>query len=123
MVVLKQDSAGGRDLLGRITPSFRQLYEAEVAKLQSGNGYLNSLLDIGHRDALGLLMEEAWGPEHAAMANADLPTVMDALNLTANVHNRKLVKTLERRISELQKKLDQMLKEQQAKTPGGGSLV
>ena len=55
-VILKQDTEGA-DCLGRITPSFRQLYKAEVARLESGQGYLNSLIDLGHRDAFGLLLE------------------------------------------------------------------
>ena len=95
--------------MGRITPSFRQLYEDTVSKLQSGQGYKNSLLDLGHKSALELLLQEAWGPESPAMSNSNL-LMLDVLNLTANVHNRKLIELQRRRISELENEIAELRK-------------
>jgi predicted RNase H-like nuclease (RuvC/YqgF family) len=92
--------------LGKITPSFRELYEDVVRKLESGRGYANTLLDLGRKEAFSSLLEEAWGPEHAAMANANLATPIDSLNLTANVQNRKLIKLLEDRLNDYRRRLE-----------------
>jgi hypothetical protein len=113
-VILSVDRAGVRSLMGRITPSFRQLYEDTVSKLQSGQGYKNSLLDLGHRAALELLLQEAWGPECAAMSNSNL-LLLDVLNLTANVHNRKLIESLKRKISEQENEITELRKLIEAK--------
>jgi hypothetical protein len=95
--------------MGRITPSFRQLYEDTMAKLQSGQGYKNSLLDLGHKSALDQLLQEAWGPECAAMSNSNL-LMLDALNLTANIHNRKLIDLQRRRIADLESEIAELRK-------------
>src|SRR5579862_1709533 len=103
-IVLQVDRRGV-DILGKITPSFRELYEDVVRKLESGRGYANTLLDLGRKEAFRSLLEEAWGPEHAAMANANLATPIDSLNLTANVQNRKLIKLLEDRLNDYRRRL------------------
>ncbi len=95
--------------MGRITPSFRQLYEDTMSKLRSGQGYKNSLLDLGHKSALESLLEEAWGPECAAMSNSNL-LMLDVLNLTANVHNRKLIELQKRRIAQLEEEVAELRK-------------
>lgn len=84
--------------MGRITPSARQLYQETVDDLR--RQYRSALIDSSHREAFDLLLKDAWEAEQAAMANANLPVVIDRLNLTANVHNRKLLESLNR---ELQK--------------------
>ena len=92
---------GGVDLMGRITPSFRQRYEALVSELRKS--YQSALIDPGHREAFDLLLKDAWCVEQAAMGNSNLPTVVDALNITANIHNRKLIEALRRRLEEQEK--------------------
>ncbi len=74
--------------MGRITPSFRQLYEETVAELKSE--LQSAMVDLGHKSAFDLILKDAWSREQAAMGNSTLPTVCDKLNLIASIHNRKL---------------------------------
>ena len=64
--------------MGRITPSFRQLYEETISELRTE--LQAALVDLGHKGAFDLLLKEAWNPEQAAMGNSTLPTVSDKLN-------------------------------------------
>src|ERR671922_2722640 len=84
--------------LGRITPSFRQLYEEIISELRTE--LQAALVDLGHKNAFDLLLKEAWNPEQAAMGNSTLPTVCDKLNIMAAVHNRKLIAALLRELKE-----------------------
>ena len=90
--------------MGRITPSFRQRYEETIRELR--NGFQKTLLDKELSDSFDLLLREAWGPEQAAMNNSNIPLVIDALNITANIHNRKIIGSLKRRLEE-----DKMIEE------------
>src|SRR6476646_279932 len=78
--------------MGRITPSFRQLYEETISELKME--LQAALMDLGHKSAFDLLLKEAWNSEQAAMGNSTLPTVCDKLNILASVHNRKLIAAL-----------------------------
>jgi hypothetical protein len=51
--------------MGRITPSFRQLYEEIIADMRSD--LQAALVDLGHKNAFDLLLKEAWNPEQAAI--------------------------------------------------------
>ena len=75
--------------MGRITPSFRQLYDEVVSELRTE--LQGTLVDLGHKKAFDLLMKDAWNPETAAMGNSTLPTVTDKLNMLSSIHNRKLI--------------------------------
>jgi hypothetical protein len=85
--------------MGRITPPFRQSYLDMLERLRKN--YVGMLREAWDREAFELLLREAWDREHAAMVNAEVPLVLDAMNLTANVHNRgkieEMRKELERR--------------------------
>ena len=98
--------------MGRITPSFRQLFKKQIAELKSKRGFQNSLLSREHRRALDLLLKNAWSAESAALSNSYIPYVQDALNLMANVHNKKCIKELEKEILDLER----LLKEQNKRT-------
>jgi polyhydroxyalkanoate synthesis regulator phasin len=84
--------------MGRITPSFRQLYEEIISELRTE--LQAALVDLGHKSAFDLLLKEAWSPEQAAMGNSTLPTVSDKLNIMASIHNRKLIAVLSRELKE-----------------------
>ena len=84
--------------MGRITPSFRQLYEEIISELRTE--LQAALVDLGHKSAFDLLLKEAWNPEQAAMGNSTLPTVSDKLNIMASIHNRKLIASLSRELKE-----------------------
>ena len=75
--------------MGRITSSFRQLYEETISDLITE--LQAALMHLGHKIAFELLLKEAWNPEQAAMGNSTLPTVCDKLNIMAAIHNRKLI--------------------------------
>lgn len=76
-------NVGGDSIMGRITPSFRQSYQELLDKLRKN--YVELLRDTDHKENFDRLVKEAWDREYAAMSNAELPLVLDTLNLTANV--------------------------------------
>ena len=84
--------------MGRITPSFRQLYEEIISELRTE--LQAALVDLSHKSAFDLLLKEAWNPEQAAMGNSTLPTVSDKLNVMASIHNRKLIAVLTKGLKE-----------------------
>src|SRR5918911_1052162 len=84
--------------MGRIIPSFRQLYEETISELRTE--LQAALVDLGHKAAFDLLLKEAWNPEQAAMGNSTLPTVIDKLNVMASIHNRKLIAALAKELKE-----------------------
>jgi hypothetical protein len=84
--------------MGRITPSFRQLYEETISEMRTE--LQAALVDLNHKNAFDLLLKEAWNPEQAAMGNSTLPTVSDKLNVMASIHNRKLIAILTKELKE-----------------------
>src|SRR5215204_4903270 len=84
--------------MGRITPSFRQLYEETISEMRTE--LQAALVDLNHKSAFDLLLKEAWNPEQAAMGNSTLPTVSDKLNVMASIHNRKLIAILTKGLKE-----------------------
>ncbi len=92
--------------MGRITPSFRQLYEETIAELKSE--LQSAMVDLGHKSAFDLILKDAWSREQAAMGNSTLPTVCDKLNLIASIHNRKLTATLAKELKDKDMKIKQL---------------
>jgi hypothetical protein len=84
--------------MGRISPSFRQLYEETISELKTE--LQAALVDLGQKNAFDLLLKEAWNPEQAAMGNSTLPTVCDKLNVMASIRNRKLIAALTRELNQ-----------------------
>ena len=84
--------------MGRITPTFRQLYEETISELKTE--LQAALIDLGHKNAFDLLLKEAWNPEQAALGNSTLPTVCDKLNIMAAIHARKLIAGIVRELRE-----------------------
>ncbi|HXX95812.1 MAG TPA: hypothetical protein VEL11_01680 [Candidatus Bathyarchaeia archaeon] len=80
--------------MGRIVPSFRQLYQEAVSDFTTE--LKGALVDLRHKSAFDLLLKETWNPEVAAMGNSTLPTVCDKLNVMSTIHLRKLIATLVR---------------------------
>src|ERR671912_1888393 len=92
--------------MGRITPSFRQLYEETISDLRTE--LQAALVDLNHKSAFDLLLREAWNPEQAAMGNSTLPTVSDKLNVMASIHNRKLIAILTKGLKEKDREIQQL---------------
>ena len=114
--------------MGRITPSARTLYEETINELKSK--YRGSLVDQGHRQAFDLLLKQAWETEQAAMANSNIPVVIDRFNLTSNLHNRKLIEALAKKVEEkeqaikaLQEEISQLKAQLRSPTAVGGSAI
>ncbi len=107
---------GGVTLMGRITPSFRQQFQKLIAELKESSGFQNTLISREHQAAFDLLLKDAWSAEDAAMANAGIPCVLDALNLMANVHNKTCIEELRRKLQELER----LLLESRERRDGGG---
>ena len=92
--------------MGRITPSFRQLYEETIAELKSE--LQSALVDLGHKSAFDSILKDGWSREQAAMGNSTLPTVCDKLNLVASIHNRKLTATMAKELKDKDTKINQL---------------
>ncbi len=88
--------------LGRIAPAFGQNCREFVEKLRKN--YTSMLRDVGDRDAFELLLKE-WDKKHSAIGNSEAPFILDALNLTANVHNKSEVQRLKSDLKEKDKKI------------------
>ena len=94
--------------MGRITPSFRQLYEETVAVAELKSELQSAMVDLGHKSAFDMILKDAWSREQAAMGNSTLPTVCDKLNLIASIHNRKITAAMARELKEKDMKLKQL---------------
>ena len=81
----------GGEGLGRVTAPFRTLLKEEMEKLK--RTYREALLDPKRREAFDMLVR-VWSNEQGAMSNADVPTVLDKMLLTATVDNRKKIEDL-----------------------------
>jgi hypothetical protein len=92
--------------MGRITPSFRQLYEETISEMRSE--LQAALVDLGHKSAFDLLLREAWSTEQAAMGNSSLPTVCDKLNIMASIHNRKMIAALVKEMREKDSEIEEL---------------
>lgn len=92
--------------MGRITPSFRQLYEETISEMRTE--LQAALVDLGHKSAFDLLLKEAWNPEQAAMGNSTLPTVSDKLNVMASIHNRKLIASLAKELKAKDSQIEEL---------------
>jgi len=92
--------------MGRITPSFRQLYEETISEMRTE--LQAALIDLNHKSAFDLLLKEAWNPEQAAMGNSTLPTVSDKLNVMASIHNRKLIAILTKGLKERDREIEEL---------------
>lgn len=89
--------------MGRVTPPFRQLYRRVVERLR--RLYRPLLRDERHRRALDTLIRDVWGQEHAAMGSVGEITILDSMNLAANIHNKAEIEELKKRISEIEARL------------------
>ncbi len=92
--------------MGRITPPFRQLYRQVVERLR--RTYRPLLREERHRRALDTLIREVWGQEHAAMGGLGEITILDSMNLAANIHNKAEIEELKKRIAEIEARLREM---------------
>lgn len=92
--------------MGRITPSFRTILQREMNELKKG--YAQALMDMGRREAFKSLIK-AWSSEAGAMSYAKIPYVLDAMQLTALIDNRKHILELVERARKLESQVKKLL--------------
>ncbi|MEM0288074.1 MAG: hypothetical protein QXG05_07920 [Nitrososphaerota archaeon] len=85
--------------MGRITPTFRQLYFKYLHKLSKH--FVPFLRDKQKVAAFNIFVSKTWDYDNAAMANSEVPSTLDIMNLTAEVDNRAEIELLSRKLDEL----------------------
>jgi len=98
-------SDGGGEGLGRITRSFRRQFEEELRELESS--YVRGLRDPGLQEAFDGLVE-VWGSEQGAMSVSHVPTVLDLMQLTAILDNRREINELIEKLKEIRARLEEL---------------
>src|SRR5579875_2628453 len=76
--------------------------------LEAQHGNLPLLRNANKREAFERLVRDAWDKEHAAMANSQLPLVLDAMNLTANLHNSAEINQLAEEVKMLRNEVEEL---------------
>ena len=96
--------------MGRITPSFRQMFLRELRRLRNKRkGFYNTLREPKHKEAFDALIRDAWQPESAAMVQSDLYGVIDDMNLMASVNVKKEIEALKETINEVEDHLQEIV--------------
>ncbi len=87
--------------MGRITIPFKMKFERELDALK---GFRDALANLEKQKAYDELIK-ACTAEQAALANADIPAMLDAMLLTASVDNRKQINHLQAEVASLKETL------------------
>jgi RecA/RadA recombinase len=88
----------GERIMGRITVPFKMRFEEELESLKS---YRDALRDLEKQAAYDAIIK-ACTSEQGAMANTDIPAILDAMLLTGVVDNRRRIDRLEKRFDLLE---------------------
>ena len=85
-----------------VLPSFRNQFQKIIDALRHNNTFQDAPFSLQYRNrtAFDLLLKDAWLAEREALLTSYLPHLLDALNLMANVHNKKRVEELRTQILE-----------------------
>jgi hypothetical protein len=95
--------------MGRVTPSFRQVFQLTIFALQhKQKGVYHQLKEPGHQQAF-ISLVKAMSSEYTAMWNSGIFCVEDIMNLMMNIHMRAVINELEWNINHLEKELDKYL--------------
>jgi hypothetical protein len=84
----------------------RELFHEYLRLLQRTAGFRDTLLEIKYQNAFDLLVTEAWCSEENAILTTEIPSIMDALNLLANISNKRIFERLRKTAEDLEQKLD-----------------
>jgi len=84
--------------LGRITAPFNIVLRDVMRRLK--RKYLRALKEPSRREAFERLLE-VWSSEKGAINNAETPTALDAMLLTAVVDNRRLIEEVAKQVEKL----------------------
>ena len=91
--------------MGRITPSWRTIYHRTIERLRRRNSVYHTLREKQHQASFNQLLR-VWGRESAALSNANIPAMMDVLNLMANVHAKRQLEALKTQAEALRRQLE-----------------
>lgn len=91
----------GETDMGRITIPFKMKFERELDSLKS---FRDALKDLEKQAAYDEIVKACTG-EQGALANADIPAILDAMLLTASVDNRKSITYLLKRVDTLEESM------------------
>jgi hypothetical protein len=91
--------------MGRITPSWRTIYHRTIERLRRRNSFYRTLREKQHQASFNQLLR-VWGRESAALSNANIPAMMDVLNLMANVHAKRQLEELKTQAEALRQQLE-----------------
>jgi hypothetical protein len=93
--------------MGRITPSFRQVFLDLMRQLRfKKRSFFYQLRDEEQRNAFDAIFREAWAIEMAAMMQANIYPITDVINLMAAVHVRADLVEIEERIERLRQRIE-----------------
>lgn len=92
--------------MGRITLPFREKYISIINSLNKN--LIPVLKDSKHKEAFKALLIEAWDYEYAALSNSEIQSLMDSLNLLANLHNRSKIEALEKALKDKEKEIEEL---------------
>ena len=94
-------SVEGEKIIGRITVPFKMRFEQELESLKS---YRDALRDLEEQAAYDAIIK-ACTSEQGAMANTDIPAILNAILLTGLVDSMKRIARLERRFESVEESL------------------
>ena len=92
--------------MGRITTPFNIVLQEEMRRLEKN--YQRALKEPSRREAFTNLLQ-VWSSERGAMNNAEVPTALDVMLLTAVVDNRRLILNLQSDVKEIKQRLEELL--------------
>jgi hypothetical protein len=98
----------GIDLRGHVKPNVQQLFQKFVKELRKNRRFQNTLINTEHKNTFEHLWKEAWSIEHVATSNAEIPCLMDIMNLMANVYNEKHNEELKKKLQKLECIFDEL---------------
>jgi len=91
--------------MGRVTIPFRTRFHEELDSLR--RDYRDVLREPSRREAFDALVR-AWSAELGAMSQARIVAALDAMLLTAEVDNRRLIEDLCRDLKQLRAEVEEL---------------
>ena len=76
--------------------------------MEKESGFRDTLIDVEHKKAFDLLLKEAWPTDENAISKTEIPSILDVLNLLANVHNKRSNEKLRKKLVELERKIKEL---------------
>ena len=92
---------GGEKRLGRITIPFKMRFEKELISLK---GFRDALKDLEKQAAYDEIVK-ACTSEQGALANTNIPAILDAMLLAASVDNRRRIEKLSKRLNSIEESI------------------